>query len=314
MKTIIVTPRSLSSPPHPLLDGFRDAGFEVVFPSPGKQPTEDELLAAIPDAVGFLAGVEPISARVLDAAKNLKAISRNGTGVDNIDLDATERLGIAVLRAEGANARGVAELAFAHMLAAVRDVVNSSTEIRSGRWTRTKGIELFGRRLGLIGCGRVGKMVAELGVAFGMVVRAYDPYPDTGFKPVSAKGGAGEFAYASFDEVVADADVVSLHSPTPADGSPVIDARALGLMKKGVVIVNTARYELLDAAAVLAALENGAVGAVTLDAFAEEPPKDRRLVDHPRVISTPHIGGFTTESVDRASEAAVENLLVALTK
>ena len=314
MKTIIVTPRSLSSPPHPLLDGFRDAGFEVVFPSPGKQPTEEELLAAIPDAVGFLAGVEPISARVLDAAKNLRAISRNGTGIDNVDLAAAERHGIAVLRAEGANARGVAELTFAHMLAAVRHVVEATTEIRAGRWTRTKGIELYGRTLALIGCGRVGKMVAELAAAFGMTVRAYDPYPDTDFATRFGSRGDGTFAYAPFDVVVADADIVSLHSPMPADGSPLIDARAIGLMKKGVVIVNTARYELLDADAVLGALENGTVGAVTLDAFSEEPPKDRRLVDHPRVISTPHIGGFTTESVDRASEAAIENLLVALTK
>jgi len=306
--TVIVTPRSLSTGDSPLLDPIRDAGFRIAFPSPGKQPTEEQLLDAIGEAEGFLAGVEPIGAAVLARAQHLRVISRNGTGVDNIDLEAAERAGIVIRRAEGANARGVAELTLAHLLSAVRHVPESAAALKQERWTREKGIELEGRTLGLVGCGKVAQIVARFALALDMKVLAFDPFRDAGFDP-----GTG-FAWSELEPMIAASDFISLHCPPPRDGRPLVDRALISRMKAGAVIINTARASLLDEAAVIAALDEGKLRAVTVDAFSEEPPSDWTLVKHPGVIATPHIGGFTEESVERAAAIAVSNLLEELAR
>ena len=303
---ILVTPRSVTKNGHPSLDALKDAGFEVVFSKPGCFPTEEELLELLPGCVGYLAGVETISANVLDSAPDLRVISRNGTGTDGIDLAAAQRNGIEVCRAQGANARGVAELTFGHILSSVRSVPFSDSMLKQGQWIRRKGIELDGRTLGLVGCGKIGQLVAGFALAFGMKVKAYDPYPAEGFEPV------GEFEYCTLDELLQDADIISLHCPANEDGTPLIDEAALGLMKDGVYIVNTARGSLVDDDALLETLQSRKVAGATVDAFESEPPEDWRLVNDPRVTATPHTGGFTEESVARAMAAAVENILSVL--
>ncbi len=303
MARVLVTPRSVTKGGHPALARIEAAGHEVVFCTPGQQPDEAELLRLLPGCEGYLAGVEPITARVLEAAAGLRVVSRNGTGIDNIDLAAAERLGISVCRAEGANARGVAELTLGLILALARSIPFSDAALKKGGWERRKGIELIGRRLGVVGCGRIGRTVAEFGLALGMEVVAYDVCPPPSLMPPG-------FRYASLDEVLAQADVLTLHCPPL--GRPLIDADALGRMKPGVLIVNTARHELIDADALLAALERGTVAGAAIDVYAKEPPGCDPLASHPRVIATPHIGGFTEESVDRAVDTAVENLLAFL--
>jgi D-3-phosphoglycerate dehydrogenase / 2-oxoglutarate reductase len=312
MAKVIVTPRSLSKGGHPLLDRITSAGYELCFPSPGAQPTEAQLEAVIGDAVGYIAGVEKVGAPLLAKAKSLVAISRNGTGVDNVDLEAAKARGIRVLRAEGANARGVAELAFGHILAGTRGISSADRELKAEVWTREKGFELEGKKLALLGCGKIGKLVARFALAFDMKVVAYDLYPDKSFAPspnfswTRLAGGEG------LAEALALADVVSLHCPPSPDGRPLLDAAVIASLKKGVVVVNTAREGLVDAAAMAAALDSGHVRAYAMDAFDKEPPEDWGLVHNPRAIATPHIGGFTVESVDRATEVAVDNLLAAL--
>ena len=303
---ILVTPRSLTRSGHPALARLEEAGYEVVFCSKGTQPDEEELLALVPDCVGYLAGVERISARVLQAATQLKVISRNGTGVDKIDLAAAEACGVEICRAQGANARGVAELALAAMLAMVRALPFSDTAIKAGAWERRKGIELDGRTLGLVGCGKIGKLVAGFALALGMDVLACDPYPDETFAP------GGRFAYAHLGRVLADADVVSLHCPPNPDGAPLLDAEVIAGMKQGVYIVNTARAELVDDAAVLEAIQAGQIAGLATDVYRTEPATERALAESDRVIATPHIGGFTDESVTRAVDVAVDNMLAVL--
>lgn len=303
---VLVTPRSLTRDGHPALDRLTEAGYAVILSTPGQFPTEDELHALLPGCVGYLAGVEPITAAVLDAATELKAISRNGTGIDAIDMAAAERNGIRVLRAAGANARGVAELAVGHILAATRSIPQSDAAMKDGRWERRTGIELRGRTLGLVGCGTIGRLVAGFAAAFDMEVLAFDPCPDPAFHP--AEG----FAWADLEAVLSAADIISLHCPALPDNRPLIDGAAIEAMKDGVYLVNTARGSLLDDEAVLAALDAGTIAGVALDAFTPEPPGDRRLVAHERVVATPHVGGYTIESVDRAVAAAVDNLLAAI--
>ena len=308
MKKILVTPRSVTKNGHPSLDALTKAGYEVVFSTPGQFPSEEELLALLPGCAGYLAGVETISARVLESAKDLMVISRNGTGVDSVDLEAAERCGITVCRAQGANARGVAELTFAHILAVVRSVSFSDHQMKNQQWQRRKGIELEGRTLGLVGCGKIGQLVTGFALAFGMQVKAYDPYPDPDFAPV------GQFAYTTLEDILSDSDIISLHCPPQAHGVALIDAAAIGRMKQGVTIVNTARGNLIDNRALLAALDAGQVAGAAVDAFESEPPQDWDLVKDTRVIASPHIGGFTQESVARAMSMAVENLLSVLSE
>lgn len=304
---ILVTPRSVTRSGHPSLEKLRQVGCEVLFCQPGVQPGEEELRTLLPGCVGYLAGVEPITSRVLEAADRLRVISRNGAGMDNVDLDAAQARGIKVLRADGANARGVAELAFGQMFALARGVTACDRHLKAGVWERGgAGIELEGRTLGLAGCGRIGKLLARLALGIGMNVKAFDLYPDATFQP-----GAG-FRFAALDEVLETADFLSLHCPPGPDGHPLLDATALGRMKRGVFVINTARYEVMDAEAVFTALQTGHIAGLALDVFDAEPPGDRRLVEHPRVIATAHLGGFTQESIRRAMDLAVENILSVL--
>lgn len=298
---IAVTPRSLSKGGHPALAPLMEAGFELVFPAPGKMPTVEQLKQTLPDCVGYLAGVEPIPAEVLQLCPHLKVISRNGVGVDSIDLAAAEAQGIAIERAAGGNAQGVAELAIGLMLAGLRQIPWSDRQLKAGGWARQKGIEVQGRTLGVIGCGQIGKYVVQLALGLGMKAIAYDLYPDSNFAP------AGEFAFVPLADLLARAEVISLHAP-PA-GKPLIDAAALAQMKAGVFLINTARAGLVDEAAVLAALESGHLRGFATDVFHTEPPELSPLLRHERVIATPHAGGFTDESIERATEGAVRNLL-----
>lgn len=303
---ILVTPRSLTCGGHPALRRLYDAGYEVVFSTPGKLPDESELLRLLPDCVGYLAGIEPINEKVLAAAPHLRVISRNGSGIDNVDRDAAKRHDVSVCRAEGANARGVAELTLALMLALVRAVPFSDKVLKAGLWERREGIELRGRTLGIIGCGRIGKLVARFALALDMNVLAYDPFPDSVF------GRSARFTYSVLSELLARSELITLHCPLPEDRSTLIDAKRLMVIKPGAYLVNTARAELLDEEAVLGALDSGILSGLATDVFREEPPRNLRLLQHSRVISTPHVGGYTEESVGRAVEVAVDNLLAVL--
>jgi D-3-phosphoglycerate dehydrogenase len=298
---IAVTPRSLSRAGHPALAALEEAGFQVLFPTPGRQPTTDEIKAFLPGCIGYLAGVEPISGETLALCPELRVISRNGAGVDNIDLQAAQALDIAVERASGANARGVAELAIALMLAGLRDIPWSNSSLKEGRWERKQGIEICGRTLGVIGCGQIGTHVIGMALGLGMRVKGYDIYPDPAFAP------HGDFAFAPLNEVLHQADVISLHCP-PGE-MPLIDTAAIARMKDGVFIINTARAGLVDEQGLLNALEVNKLRGYATDVYAHEPPELTPLLRHERVILMPHAGGLTDESIERATQTAVYNLL-----
>ncbi|WP_353946558.1 NAD(P)-dependent oxidoreductase [Streptomyces sp. HUAS MG91] len=294
---IAVTPRSLSADGHPALAELEAAGFELVYPAPGRMPTADEQRAALADCVGYLAGVEPITGDILDRAPRLRVISRNGVGTDAVDLAAAAERGITVTTTGDANAQGVAELTLALILASGRAIPAQDAALRQGEWRRRRGRELAGRTLGVIGCGRIGSRVAALGRALGMRVLRHDAAPGAGDTPLP--------------RLLAESDVLTLHCPPPA-GGPLVDAAFLDAVRPGACLVNTARATLIDPRAVRAALDDGRLGGYATDVFEVEPPADRDLLAHPLAVSTPHIGGFTEESVDRATRAAVDNLLQAL--
>jgi D-3-phosphoglycerate dehydrogenase len=301
---ILVTPRSLTQAGLDAvaeLEPLRRRNFTLVGVTPGQIPTEEELLALVPGCVGWLAGVERITARVLREATTLRVISRNGTGTDGIDLDAAQHAGVRICRAPGANAQGVAELALTLILCALRHLPWTSEALRKGSWQRLPGSEIADRTIGVVGLGAVGRRAAALFGALGARVMGYDPYvTDTPVRRVD------------LDELMAACDVITLHCPPPAGGTPLLDAGRLARMPRDSVLVNTARSALVDEQAVLAALEDGRLRAYAVDAFDSEPPELTPLLCHDRVIPTPHIGGYTDASVRRATSMAVQNLVAVL--
>lgn len=303
---ILVTPRSLTAEPHPEVERLRQKGFEIIYSKAGATPSEDELLSLVPDCIGWLAGVEPVTPRVVEAAGTLKVISRNGVGVDNLPVDILAQRGVKVMIAEGANALGVAELTVGLVFSALRSIPLADAGIKAGQWPRMRGMEIRGRTVGIVGCGAIGREVARIMVALGASVIAYDPLRPNLDLPSAC------FSYDEIDHILERADIVSLHCPMPKDGSTLIDAARLTRAKEGMILVNTARAKLIDEDALIAVLDAGRIGCYATDVFEPEPPVSLRLAGHERVIATSHIGGFTTESVERATRIAADNLLSAL--
>ena len=308
-RRILITPRSLTQAHSPDLVPLEKAGYELVYGPGGRMPTESELLQLVPGCVGWLAGVEVISERVLRAATELKAISRNGTGIDNVPISLAQQLGIMVLRAEAANARGVAELAICFALASLRHLPALHLNLRQGQWKLIRGREICDREFGLIGCGAIGRMVTEMALGLGARVAAFDPYPDKAFQP------SEKFEWRSLDAVLSGAEILSLHCPPLPDGRPIIDHKALSHIQTGCCLINTARGSLIDEGSLIEALDTGKLSSYATDVFSTEPPDPASpLLRHERVIVTPHIGAFTDESIRRATLKAVENLVSALAR
>ncbi len=303
---ILVTPRSLTAEPHPDVERLKENGFEIVYSTAGVMPTEQELIDLVPGCVGWLAGVEPVTSKIIEAAAHLKVISRNGVGIDNLPLDVLNERGVRIMIAEGANAMGVAELTIGLIFCALRSIPLSDAGIKSGGWPRMRGAEIHERTVGIIGCGAIGREVARMVIALGARVIAFDPARPNLDLPSKS------FAYAEVDEIMTKADILSLHCPLPRDGSTFLDRNRIFASKRGLVLINTARARLVDEDALIEALDCGQIGSYATDVFEHEPPLSLTLAAHRRVIATSHIGGFTAESVDRATRIAANNLLAAL--
>ncbi len=236
-----------------------------------------------------------VTAEALEGAENLKVIGRPGVGVDNVDLQAATRRGVVVMNSPGGNMVSTAELTLALLLALARNIPQANASIKSKTWDRKsfKGTEVCGKRIGVIGLGRIGREVALRCHAMGMEVLASDPF-------VSA--AAAEAVYArlvSLPELLQGSDFITLHTTITRDTRHLIDADAIAMMKPGVRIINAARGALIDPDALLAGLESGRVAGAALDVHAKEPPEDWRLAQHPKVVATPHVGASTTEAQER---------------
>jgi D-3-phosphoglycerate dehydrogenase len=233
-----------------------------------------------------------VTASLLDAASRLRVIARAGTGVDNVDLDAASGRGVLVLNAAGANSISVAELTLGLMIALARGIPAADASMKQGAWDKKRftGIELRGKLLGVIGFGRIGREVASRARAFGMDVVAHDPF-------IGARAAdAAAIPLLPLEHVLERADFVTLHVPSLPETRHLLNAGRLSSCRRGVRIVNTARGELIDEAALADAIERGHVAGAAVDVFEQEPPPDRRLASLPQVIATPHIAASTREA------------------
>lgn len=269
----------------------------------------DELLKVIPDYNALIVrGRTKVTAAVLDAGCNLKVVGRAGVGVDNIDLNAARQHGVTVVNSPYATTIAVAELTMALMLALVREVPRADAGMKSGKWLKKEleGVELYKKTLGVIGYGRIGQAVAKRAAAFDMNVVVCDPF-------VTADGVRQSGCDpTSMEELLRTVDFLSLHVPLNNNTRGMLGAEQFKTMKDGVYLVDAARGGVIDEDALLAALESGKVAGAALDVFATEPPGMTSLINHPRVIATPHIGAQTVEAQQRAAYDISTEIVAAL--
>lgn len=292
-------------------DAISEDGVERLRASPGIEAivrtglAPDELARELRDVDGLIVrSATKVTAESLGKPGRLKVIGRAGTGVDNIDLDAATRAGVVVMNTPGGNSVAAAELTMTLLLALCRNVSQANEELRAGRWERKKymGVEVAGKTLGVVGLGKIGLEVARRARAFRMEIVGFDPFVSN---EVARAAGV---RCVELDELAAVADVLTLHVPRTDETRNLIDAAMLAKMKPGVRIINCARGGLVDEKALLDAIESGHVAGAALDVFDKEPPEDTRLVNHPHVVCTPHLGASTREAQVRVGIEIAEKL------
>ena len=272
-----------------------------------------ELLEALRDADGLIVRSETrVDRDLLAHAPNMRVVGRAGVGVDAIDVDAATEAGIVVVNTPAANTIAATEQTFALLLALMRHVPQANASVRAGRWERGPfiGNELYDKRLGIIGLGRIGGAVAVRAHAFGMEVLGHDPYLP------QARAEALHVELLSFERLLERADIVTLHVPLTQQTRAMIDMRALSQMKRGGVLLNCARGGVVDEEALIAALDGGQLRAAAIDVVAQEPPEPgsagAKLHRHPMVIATPHLGGSTHEALERIAVELAQDVADAL--
>ena len=304
---VLVTPTSYGANDPKLRQVLEAEVGKVTYNATGKPYDAAALGELIGGVDGYIAGLDVIDASVIERADRLKVIARYGVGVSNVDLEAAKRHGIAVTVTPGANSRSVAELTIAQMLNLLRPVVMASADTRQGGWMRTKGLSLEGKTVGLVGFGAIGHEVARRLEGFDCHVVAHDPVMDTAF------AAAHNVEVVDLPDLLARADIVSLHVPVLDSTREMVNAEFLDQMKTGAVLINTARGELIEEAALVAALESGKLRGAALDVFQTEPPgADHPLMRFPQVIPTPHMGSHTDGATNAMGWTALENCLAVL--
>jgi phosphoglycerate dehydrogenase-like enzyme len=307
MSKVLITPATLAHVEGPHLQLLREAGFELAFPPRPAQLTEEDLLRQLPGVCATIAGSEPYTPRVLEQARDLRVIARAGVGYDAVHLEAATGRGVAVTITPGANHDAVAEHTFALLLGLAKDLVLQDRKTRANLWPRQSNVPLRGRILGIVGLGRIGKSVARRALAFGMRLIAYEPCPDHAFV------AQHHVELKPLEQVLAEADFVTLHVPLTPQSTHLINRRTLALMKPTAFLVNTARGGLVCEADLAEALRERRIAGAGLDVFEKEPPDPGPLFALDNVIVTPHAAGVDLQSrIDMAVQAA--EALIALSR
>lgn len=284
---------------------FREAGWAVEVSEPIKDPAALAQRLAGFDAV-LVRSATQVPAEALAAADKLRVIGRAGAGVDTIDVEAATARGIAVMNAPDGNTLAAAEHAISLLFALARHVPRADAGMKAGEWPKAglTGFELEGKKLGVIGLGRIGATVARKAQGIGMEVAAHDP-----FLPAAA-AGKGSVPLMTLEQLLAWADVVTLHIPRTKDTTNLLDETRLRGMKQGAFLINAARGGLVDEAALLQLLDEGHLAGAALDTFATEPlPKDSPLRGHPRLVLTPHLGASTGEAQQAVSTILARQII-----
>jgi len=296
MKKIAVTTSSFAKENHAPVDMLRKGGFQIIMNERGRKLSKEETFSLCNGCAGIVAGTEIYDKDLLTRLTGLKVISRCGAGMENVDLSAAKELGIQVLNTPSGPTPAVAELAIALILNLLRKVSEMDRGIRTGKWDKKMGNLLSGKRVGIIGFGRIGQKVAGLLKCFGCEISYADIVP---------KGDIAGFKYMTMEKLLENSDIVSIHVSA---GDEILNAKRLRQMKKGAFIINMSRGEVIDEDALFNALKDGHLGGAGLDVFRTEP-YNGPLKELDNVILTPHVGSYAFEARIGMEIEAVENLL-----
>jgi D-3-phosphoglycerate dehydrogenase len=304
---LLVTPTSYGKNDPDLCTYLEGEVGEVQYNRTGRSLKSQELVEKIPGVDGYIAGLDEITREVIFAADDLKVIARYGVGVDAVDLQAAKEKGIVVTNTPGANSASVAELTVGLIISMARNIPSAVEATKSGAWPRLRGISLEGKVVGLLGFGLIGQNVAKRLMGFECKVVAYDPIAD------EAQAANLDVEVLQRDDLVSQADFLSLHCPLLAETRGMVDGAFLNHMKDGAYLINTARGELVNENSLYQALQTGKLSGVALDVFARQPPdQDNPLISHPLVIATPHMGAHSDGATNAMGWGALTDCLAVL--
>ncbi len=304
MTTVLIAPSTLAEIDGEWLRLLRRTGFQLKFSPYPRQMNEDEIFEQLEGVDAVVAGSEPYSRRVLDRHARLRVIARVGVGYDAVDLAAANEHAIAVTIAPGTNHDAVAEHTFAMMLSLAKDLVPQHLAVKAGQWPRRPNLPLRGRVLGIAGLGRIGKAVAIRGHCFGMTLMSFEPFPDTAF--VVRYG----VKLVPFDQLLAEADYLTLHLPLTKESRHLMNRASLRKMKPTAFLINTARGGLVNEADLYEALKHGTIAGAALDVFDVEPPaRDNPLLTLDNALFAPHAAGVDLQSRDDMALSAVQAIV-----
>lgn len=306
MKKVLVTPRSFGQYSDEPMRLLKQAGYEVVMNPYKRIMTEEEMLHHTADIDGIIVGVDPLNERVLSSAKQLKAVAKYGVGTDNIDLDFAKKQGIDVSITKNANSDAVADYAFTLMLSVARKALPIDRKCRQGDWKKVTSLDVYGKRIGILGFGAIGKGVALRAKGFNMEVLAYDVYQDDAFAKEH------NIRFTTIEEILTTCDFISLHLPLLEETKNVIDRDAFAKMKDTAVIINTARGGLIDEDALYEALSEQKIYGAGIDVFEQEPPTNTKFFELDNIVIGSHCAASTQGAVDNMSLFAVKNLINSL--
>jgi len=300
---VLVTPRSFAKSSSAPLELLRKYGIIIVANTTGTIMTEEQVKEAVAGCDGVIIGVDPLTADVMAAAPSLRAVSKYGVGLDNIDLDYCAEHGINVTKAAGANSAAVADYAFALMLALARKVIPIDVKCRERDWTKITTSDVSGATLGLIGLGAIGHQMVSRARGFSMKIMAYDVVWDEEYAAVQGVIKAG------IDRICRECDFISVHVPLLHDTEGIISAERIAMMKPAAFLINTARGGLVDEAALITALKEKRIAGAGIDAFTEEPPRNPEWYTLDNIVMGSHCSASTAGANDMMGRIAAENLL-----
>lgn len=302
-KQLLISARSFgrNDPRH--MDTLNKLGFLIHELREGENAEPEEVDRLLPDIDAWIVSSYPIGTETLRHCKRLKVIVKHGVGVDNIDMDAASRHGVPVLNAPGTNHVPVADLAITHLLCFTRRIVQAHRSVQEGRWERFLGTGVYGKTLGIIGVGRIGRAIAERARGFGIRCIGFDPYQDAAHFLES-----GIVRCETLSGLLEESDFISINVPLTNTTRSIVSYDAISHMRNHALIINTSRGKVVDEAAICHALDKKLIGGYATDVYENEPPRDSPLLRYDNVLFTPHVASYTEDSMRSLGESVIEGI------
>ena len=287
-----------------LINNIKELGFKkVLINKPQRRFSQDELIDFLSQCDIAIVGLDKITEEVLSKVPKLKAISKYGVGLDNIDFEACERHKVKILHTQGVNKRSVSELTLGCMLSLNRNIYVTSNDLKAGNWNKSGGVQLSSKTVGIIGLGNIGKDLVTLLKPFGCKILVNDIIEQSKYYEKNS------LIETTKDDIFKNADIITIHTPLTAEVKYLINKDTLSMMKPNAIVINTARGGIVNQDDLKWALKNKIIAGAAIDAYEIEPPEDKELISLPNLISTPHIGGNAEEAVKAMGLAAINNII-----